>query len=123
MYKIVSLYLQESVYFLGDLLSLLLLIDSSLILALNKQQILFELFAPFLLLFHTKLLLLNLEVNFLLLGQTTDCQVAAFTTGLQMSRDVLEDRVLVCHRFNPELSFKFRLRRHVILGKDFVLTA
>ena len=79
----------------------MLLVDSSLILALYQQQILLELFAPFLLLFHAKLLLLYLEVDFLLLGQTTDCQVAAFTTGLQMSRDVLEDRVLVCHRFNP----------------------
>ena len=58
--EIVGLDLQERMDFFGDLLTLLLLVDGSLVLGLDQEQIFLKLLAPFLLLFHAQLLLLDL---------------------------------------------------------------
>ena len=79
--------------FLGDLLTLLLLVDGSLVLGLNKEQIFLKLFAPFLLLFHAQLLLLDLEIDLFFLGEATNSQMSTFASSLKMGRNVLEKRI------------------------------
>ena len=79
--------------FFGDLLTFLLLIDGSLVLSLDEEQILLKLFAPFLLLFHSQLLLLDLEVDLLFLGEASNSQMSTFAPSLKMGRNVLEERI------------------------------
>ena len=78
---------------LGDLLTFLLLIDGSLVLSLDEEQILLKLFALFLLLFHAQLLLLDLEVDLLFLGEASNSQMSTFAPSLQVGRNVLEERI------------------------------
>ena len=91
--EIVGLDLQESMNLLGDLLTLLLLVDGSLVLSLDEEQILLKLFALFLLLFHSQLLLLDLEVDLLFLGEATNSQMSTFAPSLKVGRNVLEERI------------------------------
>ena len=78
---------------LGDLLTFLLLIDGSLVLSLDEEQILLKLFALFLLLFHAQLLLLDLQIDLLFLGEATNSQMSTFAPSLKMGRNVLEEGI------------------------------
>jgi len=93
LHEIVGLNLQEGMDFLGDLLTLLLLVDGSLVLGLDKEQIFLKLLAPFLLLSHAQLLLLDLQIDLLFLGEATNSQVSAFAPSLKMGRNVLEEGI------------------------------
>ena len=104
-----------------DLLTLLLLIQCSMIFVLQQEQIFFQLLALLLLLLHPQLLLLDLEVDFLLLVQASDGQMTTPAPCLQVSRDVLEEGVLGCGRLHAKMHFNLSLGWNVILAEDFVL--
>ena len=91
--EIVGLDLQERMDFFGDLLTLLLLVDGSLVLGLDQEQIFLKLLAPFLLLFHAQLLLLDLQIDLLFLGEATNSQMSTFAPSLKMGRNVLEEGI------------------------------
>jgi len=104
---VVGLGLELGMNFSHDVITLLLLVQSILILVLHHQQFLLQLVLLSLLLADSDLGALNLDINLLLFGQATDLQVTAFTTGQEMTRDVLEQwirvRNILCVRVFAEL--------------------
>ncbi len=120
--EITGFSLKASLNFLANLLTLSFSDKSNFVVLLDHIKLLLELLLSFLLLRNPGFILLDLVSDLLLLVHAADLQMATFSTGLQMQRNVLEDRsYLLRWLLMTRLEAKLICVGKVVRIKDFVL--
>ena len=109
--------------FAPDVVPLLLFGERFLVLHLVEFELLLKLFSPILLLPHSLVMALDLQVDLLLFGQAKDLEITALTVGFKMLRYVLEHRVDWKRVDKLMLLSELITHRHVVFVKDLVLTS
>jgi hypothetical protein len=121
LHVVVCLSLELCMDFSHDGLSLLLLVQSIVVLVLDQQQLLLKFYLLGVLFDDSALRPLDLLVDLLLLGQAPNLQMATFPSCQKMSWNVLEKWVFLGHVSNIRIDTELVAVGQVVFLEDFVL--